>query len=88
MKVKVKKLWHGSVSVRDYIVKECHQKGEDLTIEYDGKVMTVPNGMLLFGHKNKMTNVSQFKEETYDLIDFFWRPDAPKPPEDKQQTLL
>ena len=85
MKVKVKKLWHGAVSVRDYIVKDCQSRGEDLIIEFEDKQMTVPHSMLLFGHKNHQRNVSQFKEEVYDLIDFTWKPD---PPFDKQQMLL
>lgn len=75
MKIKVKKLWHNAASIRDYVVKECQAKGEDLEIEYRGEVMTVPNNMLLFGHRNGLNIVSKFKGEVYDLMDFTWRPD-------------
>lgn len=88
MRVKVNKLWYGCVSVRDYIVKKALEKGEDLEIEHDGQVMTVPNNMLLFGRKNHQTNVSQFKEQVYDLMDYRWKPDPPKSPPPKQQSTL
>lgn len=86
MTVAVKKLWFGSASVRDYLVDEALKKGEDLTIVYGNEQMTVPNNMLILGRKNRMKNVSQFKDEIYDLVDFFWKPDPPS--KAKQQTLL
>lgn len=91
MKVKVKKLWYGSASVRDYLVDECFGKGENLEIELTTtkETMTVPHNMLMLGRKNRMKNVSRFKDEIYDLVDFFWRPDPPpKAKEPTQQSLL
>lgn len=85
---KAKKLWNGSVSVRDYIVNETYKKGEDLIVEFEGKQMTVPNNMLLFGHKNRMNNISNFSKNTYDLIDFFWIPDQIKNSKEIQEKLL
>lgn len=42
MKYSVKKTWHGHVSVRDYIIKKCRDREEDLIIDYNGEEMTVP----------------------------------------------
>lgn len=74
MIVKVKKIWYGSVSVRDYIVRDCQKRGEDLHIEHDGQIMVVPNDQLGLGRSNRINLKSNFKNEVYDLIDFPWRP--------------
>lgn len=74
MEIQVKKIWFGSVSVRDYVVKECFERGENLVIRHQGRVMTIPHSELKSGRRNKMKNVSRFKDQVYDLIDFPWRP--------------
>lgn len=75
MNVTVKKLWHGSVSIRDYLVQKCIDNKEDLEIQYNGEVMKIPYEQLNLGRKNQMSVKSNFKDEVYDLIDYFWIPD-------------
>ena len=77
MTVKVNKIYHGSVSVRDYKVKECLAKNENLVIEHEGKQMTVLHEKLRNPfqiHKKPMTG--KFDGKIYYLCDFYWKPDA------------
>jgi hypothetical protein len=77
MKVKVRKLWHGCVSVKDYEVKKAMDKGEDLTIILGSEQMTVPHTMLASGYKNSKPMKSKHGTEPYYLVDYPWRPDKP-----------
>lgn len=75
MKYSVKKTWHGHVSVRDYIIKKCRDREEDLIIDYNGEEMTVPwkslsNPRILNPKKIK----SKYRGE-YTLYDFKWEPE-------------
>jgi hypothetical protein len=73
MKTKVKKLFNGFASVRDYIIKKCVDKREDLVIEYDGDSMTIPLSTLIRPfqiHKTKFK--SKFNKGSYTLYDFKW----------------
>ena len=77
MQVEVKKLFHGYVSVRDYLVEQAKNRGEDLVIIHGPKKMTVPYKKLL-DSKALIKSVHQSKfnpSQSYTLIDFKWEPD-------------
>lgn len=74
MNIKVKKLWLGHASVRDYKVRECIKRKEDLTIDCNGRTKTFPYkslGTYLTG-EHMTTCVSKFNGEKYTLVDFPW----------------
>ena len=71
---KVKKLWHGDISVRDYIVKEAIKKREDLKIIFNGQEMIIGWDKLLEGKKSKEIFKSKHTNLEYYLIDYLWKP--------------
>jgi hypothetical protein len=74
MKVKVKKLYNGCVSVRDYTVNKAVKKKESLTIECKGATMIIPNEMILVrGAKGSQPFTSKFDGRSYYLVDFKWQ---------------
>ena len=80
MVVRVKKIYKGYVSVRDYIVKEAIENGEDLVIRYGRQTMVVnPRKGILSSGEFK----SKYGGRKYSLIDFKW-----KPQEVKQRRLI
>lgn len=87
--VEVTKLYHGFVSVRDYMIDKAVSRGADILIHYKEKTMRVPLDRLkskwqMHGLKFK----SRFGTGEYMLYDFkFEADDAPKE-EDNQPTLL
>lgn len=73
MKIKLRKLWKGLASIRDYMVRDCLAKSEALVFEYNGELMTIlPDELrskMFQAHHYK--NQSKFKpDQTYELIDF------------------
>jgi hypothetical protein len=73
MLVRVKKIWMGHVSVRDYLVKQALQRGETLTVDYLGEEKDYPPEQLDDLLKN--STHTQFKSKfggTYTLIDLPW----------------
>lgn len=74
MIVKVKKLWHGMCSVRDYLVEETRSRGQDLTIVFGDKNMLVKNADISKGTTNGHVFVSIHDNKKYKLIDFLWKP--------------
>ena len=77
MYFKIKKLWHGSASVRDFIIKKTYEKGQSLTIEYQGEQMTISNKDLITkGKVSDFTIQSKHNNEKYHLIDYPWTPDS------------
>jgi hypothetical protein len=89
-----KKLWNGKASVRDYLVKRCLSKGQDLVILYRGKKMTLTHEALRgFTQWNKRTFKSKFSSKEYGLYDFTFVADDSKVPlaveeKDKAQAKL
>ena len=75
----VKKMFKGFVSVRDYIIKKCADRNEELVIIHKGKRMTVPVKVLknldyFQIHRTKFA--SKYKDgQTYELCDFVFQPD-------------
>jgi len=74
MVIKIKKVWMGHASVRDYKVKECLKRGEDLIIDCQGHSKTFLNRELSnYLNSEHMTTVtSKFDGKQYDLVDFPW----------------
>ena len=77
MKFSVKKMYNGRVEIRDYQLKECLEKNDDMVIEHDGDVMTIPFDQL----KTKAVSKSRLFEtripggKSYHLIGYDWNPD-------------
>jgi hypothetical protein len=76
MKLSVKKLYLGRAELRDYNVKDCIEKNENIQIEYEKNVMTLSPSEL----KTKLVNISQTFEsknggKSYKLYAYKWNPD-------------
>ena len=82
MKVSVKKLFGGRVSVRSYLVKYCKKTRQNLVIEFEGQNMTVEWPDL--GRYTTDGNTYTAKRydryirlgEKYKLYDYIWRPNV------------
>jgi len=75
-KVKIKKLFLGHVSIRDYIVEKAIKKEQGITVEHEGKKMVISLEQLK--HKfqfHKLQFQSHFSEKKYELIDFRFKED-------------
>ena len=74
MVIKVKKVWMGHVSVRDYDIKKCIGNKEDLTVELGDETKTYPYISLktYLLNTTNMTIKSKFGSYDYKLIDFPW----------------
>ena len=74
MIIKVKKLWLGHASVREYVVNKAIRDKEDLLIEFDGTTKTYPYRSLKTHLMNKapVEFKSKFDGKTYRLVDFPW----------------
>lgn len=88
MEVEVKKIYLGKyVSVRDYLVKQAKDKGEDLIIRHGDDFMIVKNMNLDKGLKDTFKQHSKFGGE-YQLIDFEWKPVKKVPIHEGQEGLF
>ena len=76
MNYKAKKLWKGSVSVRDYIVEKAISRNKPLTVEYNNDKMTIEVGRLKEGKLNRGILTSKYGHQSYRLIDFKWEPNC------------
>jgi len=75
-KVKVKKLFLGHVSIRDYIVEKSLEKQKGIVVNYNGRKMTIPLERLKNRfqiHRQKFQ--SKYSEQKYELLDFEFIPD-------------
>ncbi len=72
MKVKIKKLFNGFASVRDYIIQDCIERNENLIIEYNNESMFIGQIELdNFEQIHKRKFKSKFNEgQEYELYDF------------------
>ena len=73
MKVKIKRLYFGWASIRDYLVEKTLRKGEGLTIECKGETMYIPCEELHKGKRGTELFYSKWDKKTYALIDFEWK---------------
>lgn len=74
-KVKVKKLFLGCASIRDYIIRQAIEKGKDILVEYNNQQMLIPLNKLkdrFQFHRHKFTSI--IDSRTYELIDFRFMP--------------
>jgi hypothetical protein len=78
MRCRVKKLFKGYASIRDYIVEECIKNGEPLEIWLDLNHMTVPTDVLKERfqlHKQQFRSLYNFHQQ-YGLMDFKFQADG------------
>ena len=72
-KVKIKRLFHGFASVRDYIVQEAKKNGQGLVIECGNEYLVVPYEKLDDCFANDEVFVSKHDPKlTYSLRDYDW----------------
>lgn len=74
-KVKVKKIFLGLISIRDYIIEKAIGKKEGIIVKYQNQEMIIPYERLKNGtqfHSRKFQ--SKFGNKTYELIDFKFVP--------------
>ena len=83
MRYRVKKLFNGFASIRDHIIKKCIDSKNDLTIEFEDKIMTVPLLKLNSPFQlHKREFISKYNGSKYELYDFKFVPS-----DDKQEKL-
>jgi len=75
--IKIKRLFHGQASIRDYVLNDIIRGKLDLII---------PNKMIYIrGKKSNQICISKFNGKKYRLIDFSFRPNQTNP---NQQNLF
>lgn len=74
MVIRIKRLFHGFATVRDYQVEACIKNKQAMTIEFDGQSMVIPWNTLETGYKNTEIFKSKHTNKFYCLIDFDWKP--------------
>ena len=75
-KIKVKKIFLGLISIRNYIIEKAIKKKEGLIVKFQNQEMTLryeqlKNGSQFHRHKFK----SKYENKEYELIDFKFIPD-------------
>mgnify|MGYP000335898701 FL=1 len=75
IKVEVKKVWLGKVSVREHIYKKALRLKESLGIVHEKEYMFIPYTNLKKArvYTNQVFK-SKFNDKSYRLIDFEWKP--------------
>ena len=77
MHYKIKRLWHGYASVRDYLVQAAYERGDNLVVIFKDKQMTIQNkDLLATGKYNNFIIQSKHDSKKYRLIDYNFVPDA------------
>ena len=75
IKVEVKKIWLGKVSVREHIYKKALRKKESLGITYGNEYMFIPYEKLKTAKTyTDQSFKSKFDGKEYRLVDFDWKP--------------
>ena len=87
IKVKVKKVWLGKVSVREHIYKKALRLKESLGIVHEKEYMFIPYVNLKKARVyTDQVFKSKYNDKSYRLIDFEWKPW--KPEDNNQGRLL
>ena len=75
IKVEVKKIWLGKVSVREHIYKKALRLKQSLGIVHEKEYMLIPYANLKKArvYTNQIFK-SKFNDKSYRLIDFDWKP--------------
>ena len=73
---RVKKLFNGYASVRDYVVRRCQATGCDLRIQFGDDFMLIPHDELANKKKQLINTLyrSRWGDRQYQLVDFKWSP--------------
>jgi hypothetical protein len=75
-KIKVKRLYKGFASVRDYIVQDCIDKKKSLQITCGSEVMTISwDNLYKFCQLNKQPFESKYSNRKYVLYDYYFKSD-------------
>ena len=83
MRYKVKKLFNGVASIRDYIIDKCLDSECDLIVEFEDKEMTVPLSDLDSPFQlHEREFISKYNGTKYKLYDFKFVPN-----DDNQEEL-
>jgi len=86
IKVEVKKVWLGKVSVREHIYKKALRLKESLGIVHEKEYMFIPYANLKKARVyTDQVFKSKYNDKSYRLIDFEWKPWKP---EDNNQGRL
>jgi len=77
-KVKVKKLYEGKISLRDYIVDEAIKNKEGILVQLTaggmiGTMYLSPEDLALKGKTSDLVLRSKWGERVYGLIDYKWK---------------
>lgn len=73
-KIKVKRLWHGFASVRDFQVEEARRKGLGLEILWNNEYIHVPYDKLDKCFDNdEVFRSKHIDGQTYKLKDYDWK---------------
>lgn len=76
-KVRVKKVYCGCVSIRDYIVKKCAEEGREICVHFRKQKMTLSLDDLKNNFQfHKQMFRSKFGSVPYQLYDFKFIPDT------------
>lgn len=88
MKIQVKTKFNGMVAFREKYMGECKIRKEDLIIECEGEVMTVP--WKEFDKRIRFTKPvkDKFSKATHRLIYMWWQKDGVGKKEHKNQLRL
>lgn len=75
IKVEVKKVWLGKVSVREHIYKKALRKKESLGIVHGSEYMFIPYEKLKTAKSyTDQSFTSKYDGKKYRLVDFEWKP--------------
>lgn len=74
--IKIKRLWHGYASVRDYLIEEAKKENQGIEIVMEEESMEIPYSKIdeLKTQKTKDVFYSKHDSRAYKLIDFEWKP--------------
>jgi len=76
MTVKIRKLFKGMASIRDYFVRKCIARNLTLRIIYEDSHMDLPPETLRRGLQlTERSFKSKFNNRKYQLLDFCWKPE-------------
>lgn len=70
--IKLKRLYNGIASVRDYIWQDCIKNRMGIIFECNNATMKLEPHELLQGQHDNKSFDSKFKNQKYKLIDFKW----------------
>ena len=60
------------VSIRDYIVDKCIERGESVLIKYNNLQMLLTPDQLEKGTRGTEKYMSKYDDRVYSLVDFDW----------------